>query len=160
MKHSGRIILYSITSIIFLTLATPGYASGFIFNWKPFVVEKNLAADLVEEKTSFFDMSRPDAKPSFDDMYFDRHVLSAGRQDDASELKTDDASFWKFIKINFSASKHLTANAPEKNPVTEEKQISDFLNAVNSIIYDDAKIKSLENIGTLFEPQINFYFEF
>jgi hypothetical protein len=31
---------------------------------------------------------------------------------------------------------------------------------MSSLIYRDSKIKSLETMGKIIEPQINFYFEF
>ena len=42
----------------------------------------------------------------------------------------------------------------------EEEQVTRFINAISSLIYDDSKIKSLETIGKMLEPQIKFYFEF
>ena len=43
---------------------------------------------------------------------------------------------------------------------SDDEKISKFINAMTSLIYDDSKIKSLETIGKIIEPQINFYFEF
>ncbi|MDM7986045.1 MAG: hypothetical protein QUS13_01785 [Smithella sp.] len=77
-----------------------------------------------------------------------------------SKQNSENSTLWKNIKINLSASKKLMVNAPEQRPDPDDNQISDFLNAMTDLIYDDSKIKTLENIGIIIEPQINFYFEF
>jgi hypothetical protein len=43
---------------------------------------------------------------------------------------------------------------------SDDEQVSIIINAMKSLIYNDSKIKSLETIGKIIEPQVNFYFEF
>ena len=146
--------------MIFLMLVSTANASGFIFNWKPFVIEKELFADVVAEKNVIQDLSHFDAYGKTDNVF--NTNLDALEEDNVRPSKQDpeNPALWKNIKINLSASKKRMVNAPEQHPDTDDHQISDFLNAITDLIYDDSKIKTLENIGTIIEPQINFYFEF
>jgi hypothetical protein len=48
----------------------------------------------------------------------------------------------------------------EKYTNSEDEQLSKITNAMTSLIYGDSKIKSLETIGKIIEPQVNLYFEF
>ena len=43
---------------------------------------------------------------------------------------------------------------------SDDKQVSKFITAMTALIYDDSKIKSMETVGKIIEPQINFYFKF
>ncbi len=43
---------------------------------------------------------------------------------------------------------------------SDDEQVSKMINAMSSLIYSDSKIKSLETMGKIIEPQVNFYFEF
>jgi hypothetical protein len=43
---------------------------------------------------------------------------------------------------------------------SDDKQVSKFIDAATSFIYDDSKIKSVETMGKIIEPQIKFYFSF
>ena len=43
---------------------------------------------------------------------------------------------------------------------SDDKQASKIINTMTSLFYEDSKIKSLETIGKIIEPQINFYFTF
>lgn len=160
MKTSVQIILFPIMGMLFLTLASTVNAAGFIFNWKPFVIEKNLFAAVVAEKNAIQDLSPFDAKENIDNVYLKTwHSLEATKVK-PSEQEADNPALWKNIKIHLFASKKLMANAPEQRPDIDENHLSNFLNAVTDLIYDDSKIKTLGNIGTIIEPQINFYFEF
>ena len=67
---------------------------------------------------------------------------------------------WENIKLKISTTDRLMTNIPEKHSNIDDEKISNFINAVSSLIYNDSKTKSLENIGIIIEPQINFYFEF
>jgi len=51
-------------------------------------------------------------------------------------------------------------NSHEMHTYSDDEQISKFIDSMTSLIYDNSKIKSLETIGKIIEPQINFYFEF
>ncbi|MBP9013026.1 MAG: hypothetical protein KBG22_05410 [Smithella sp.] len=160
MKYFVQIILCTVIGIIFLTLASTVKASGFIFNWKPFVIEKDLFTDVVAGKNTFQDLSHFDAYGKKDNASLNNLDALEPDKIRPSKQNSENSSLWKNIKINLSASKKLMVNAPEQRPDPDDNQISDFLNAMTDLIYDDSKIKTLENIGIIIEPQINFYFEF
>jgi hypothetical protein len=160
MRIFVQIILFSIMGMIFLTSASTVNAAGFTFNWKPFVIEKDFSADVVPEKSAIQDLSYFSVKENIFDVYLKTGDALEEDQGRPSETEAVNQALWKNIKIKLYASKKLMANAPEQRPDTEDKHLSDFLDAVTDLIYDDSKLKTLGNIGTLIEPQINFYFEF
>jgi hypothetical protein len=81
-------------------------------------------------------------------------------QNDLSTPGREKKSVLENIKLNFSPANEFMPNKHERYTNSDDEQISKLMNAVISLIYDDSKIRSLENIGRIIEPQINFYFEF
>jgi hypothetical protein len=160
MKNIKKIITSEMFIIIScLTFTISASASGFIFQWEPLAVDNNLVLnhsgkDVFINNFTFHDFNIPVSDDSLN-----KFVLSEG-QDSLSIQKKGKKVMPENIKINFSSTLILET---DKYPIyftSEDKQISEFVNALTSLIYDDSKSKSLETIGKIIEPQIQFYFEF
>ena len=157
MKHINKIITPEIIIIISCLICTvSANASGFIFHWEPLVVANDLALSSTGKKDFIKNSSIFDLKIPISDDYMDTFALSTN-QEGSSTQKTENKSI---PKINFSLAYGLMDNKSQIYSNSNDKQISNFINAITSLIYDDSKFKSLETIGKIIEPQINFYFEF
>jgi hypothetical protein len=64
------------------------------------------------------------------------------------------------IKISLFQVDTFMMNRHDLYPHSDDEQILKLTNSLTSLIYDNSKIKSLETIGKIIEPQINFYFKF
>jgi hypothetical protein len=160
MKYLKKITVPDIIIIISCLIFTvSANASGFIFRWEPFVVNNDLALSNTGKNDFIKNSSILDLKIPIANDYIDKFALSAN-QKDTSTQKTENKSIPKNIKINFSLADSLVDNKPKIYSNSDDKQISNFINAITSLIYDDAKFKSLATIGKIIEPQINLYFEF
>ena len=160
MNLIKKIIGLTIIIITFcLTAVASANASGFIFNWDLFVVNPALALgktgkEVLVKDLSISDMDIPLVKDS-------REALSLpSNQNNDSTPGQGIKSGLENIKLNFSSTSEFMPNRREMYSNSDEEQIPKLMNAVTSFIYNDSKIRSLENIGRIIEPQINFYFKF
>lgn len=146
--------------VIFFLLSTDVViASGFIFQWKPLVMDSNL--DLRNKNRavmgqnvalSEFPISLSNKNP---------HIpVSSMNRKNISTKQTEKKSFTSNIKFNFLLSKHMTNNNIQMLLDNDENKLLNLINAITDLIYKDSKMDSLETIGKIIEPQINFYFEF
>jgi hypothetical protein len=160
MKYMKIIIVLKIIIIIAcLTVVASASASGFIFNWEYFIVDKDLLLGNPGKKVYIDNSPIADLNvPIFDDSK-DIFSLSAD-QNNVSTPKAEKKSVLENIKINLSPASMLMMNRHEIYSNSDDEQISKFIKSLTSLIYDDSKIKSLETMGKIIEPQINFYFEF
>ena len=145
--------------IVLLTFSLPSYSSGFIFHWKTFVVDYNLLL-ITSDK-----MNYPPGQPvpvlqiPVPEAYTDRFGVSASLPE-PSPKETEQDSVLSNIKVRFKATDLPENRKNETLYNRNDEQISKFVDAVSSLIYDDSKFESLESIGKIIEPQINFFFEF
>jgi hypothetical protein len=142
-----------------LTVVVPANAAGFIFNWQPFVVNADLALKSPGKEVFINNLSVADIKMPARYASRDIFYLTLD-QNNYSTPKAEKNPAPGNIKITLSpASKFITAR-DETYAKSDDEQISRIINAMSSLIYGDSKIKSLETMGKIIEPQINFYFEF
>jgi len=93
--------------------------------------------------------------------YTDRFGASASLPE-PSPKETEQDSVLSNIKVRFKAT-DLPENRKKRKRLynrNDEQNIKNFVDAVSSLIYDDSKFESMETIGKIIEPQINFFFEF
>jgi|WetSurMetagenome_2_1015567.scaffolds.fasta_scaffold1053943_1 hypothetical protein len=160
MKYIKKTAFYGTIIIALLIFTSSAYPAGFVFKWKPFVVDTNLIPDASDKKVLSNDSSASGFKVSVpEDHFMDVFDLSAERDNTATQ-KIEKKSFMDNIKINFSPDDSIMTGKQKMYSNSDEEQMSKFINATTSLIYDDKKIKSLETIGKIIEPQINFYFKF
>jgi hypothetical protein len=153
------IALKIIIIICCLTIVASANAAGFIFNWQPFVVNADLASGRAGKETLIKDLSVADiTMPTHDDS---RDIFSSTpNQDNDSTPKAEKKSALGNIKITLSQASTFTMARDKTYTNSDDEQVSIIINAMKSLIYNDSKIKSLETIGKIIEPQVNFYFEF
>lgn len=156
-KTSLAFIIWILVS--FWTAVPSLKASGFMVDWQPFTVDERLFSGQSGKKIFTEDYSLSDFSisitddihrfdPAFDDKKMSFHA--------AKEKRT----FWDKMRISILTAAPIR-NEQHKLPYdAEEEQVSRFINAISSLIYDDSKIRSLGTIGKMLEPQIKFYFEF
>lgn len=157
MKYIKKIIAQEIIMIISCLIYTvPANAAGFIFHWEPLFVDNDLALSNTGTGKKDFIKNSSFLKIPISDDYMDTFALSAN-QEGSSTQKTENKSI---PKINFALAYGFMDNKSQIYSNSDDKQISNFINAITSLIYDNSKFKSLETIGKIIEPQINFYFEF
>jgi hypothetical protein len=155
-----KLIGLKIIIIVFsLTIVAQANASGFIFNWQPFVVNADLALksprrEVLIKNLSVADIDMPISGDS-------RYIFSSSPdQNSDSTLKPEKKSALGNIKITFSPESTFMTNRDETYAKSDDEQVSKIINAMSSLIYSDSKIKSLETIGKIIEPQVNLYFKF
>ena len=144
-----------IIAALLLAFAPAAWAAGFIFKWEPFVIERSLIQGIPDQKDFIRDLSRfnaqyPDEYPNKSD--FPASLNESGRNRTGESMLNN-------IRISIFSSDEPAVNGKGLYPADDE-QMSRFVNALTSLIYDDSKMKSLENIGKVMEPRIKFYFEF
>lgn len=160
MKYIKIIIgLKIIIAIFCLTVAAPANAAGFIFNWQPFVAEADLALKSPRREVLIKDFSVADINmPTRDDS---RDMLSlTPDQNNYLTPKAEKKSAPGNIKIFLSPASTFMTTRDKMYANSDDEQVSKLINAMSSLIYGGSKIKSLETMGKIIEPQINFYFEF
>jgi len=142
-----------------LTLVAPANAAGFIFNWQPFVVDADLALGNPGKEILIKDLSVADINmPTRNDS---RDIFSlTPDQNNYSTLKAEKRSAPGNIKILLSPASTFMTTRDKMYTNSDDEQVSRIINAMTSLIYGDSKIKSLETMGKIIEPQVNFYFEF
>ena len=142
-----------------LTSVAPANAAGFIFNWQPFVVNTDLASGIPSKEILIKDLSVADINMPTRDDSRDMFSLTPD-QNNYLTPKAEKKSAPGNIKIFLSPASTFMTTRNETYANSDDEQISKIINAMTSLIYDNSKIKSLETIGKIIEPQVNFYFEF
>ena len=154
-----KIIGLTIIIIFCLTAATPANSAGFFFNWEPFVVDVDLAPGNSNRDILIKDLSATDINmPAHNDSR-DIFLLTPDHNNDLT-TKTEKKSAPANIKVILFPENTFITDRDKKYSNKDDEQLSKIINAMTSLIYGDSKIKSLETIGRIVEPQINFYFEF
>lgn len=159
MKPVRKITGLSIIMIYCLSAAALANADGFIFNWEPFVVLSDLAPGNQDKNVLIKKLPVADISTSIREDSRDRFSLPAD-QSAFSASKSEKKSVLEKIKIDFHPKNTFMTDRPEMYIHSDDEQTTKFIDAMTSLIYNDSKIKSLETIGKIIEPQINFYFEF
>ena len=164
MKYMKKLIgLKLIIIISYLIIVAPAGAAGFIFDWQLFVADPDLALGSPGREISIKDSSKDS---SVADINIPASVDSKDifslfpDQNNDSTLKSEKKSALSKVKINFFGDNTFMPTKDEAYANSDDKQVSKFVNAVTSFIYDDSKIKSVETMGKIIEPQIKFYFSF
>jgi hypothetical protein len=134
-------------------------AAGFIFSWQPFIADAALTLDRPDKKTLIKNLSVADIKIPISEDSGDIFPSFAD-QDGIPKQKSEKKFLPSNIKFTFYQTSAFMPDRYEKYTNSEEEQLSKITNAVTSLIYGDSKIKSLETIGKIIEPQVNLYFEF
>lgn len=142
-----------------LTLAAHANAAGFIFNWQPFVVDAELALINPRREVLMKDLSVADINMPIRDEFKDTFSLTPD-QNNYLIPKAGKKSAQGNIKILLSPASTFMTTRDQMYANSDDEQLSKMINALSSLIYSDSKIKSLETMGKIIEPQINFYFEF
>jgi hypothetical protein len=159
MKQVKKIIGLKIIIIFCLAVAISAHASGFVFNWQPFAVDADLSLkssnrEIIIKNSSVTDLCaliRKDPGDAFP---------SSADQNNVSAPKSEKKSLLENIKISLFQVDTFTANRHDLYTHSDDEQISKLTDSLTSLIYDNSKIKSLETVGKIIEPQINFYFKF
>jgi len=131
--------------------------AGFIYDWRPFTADSSLEKNgqdkiIPDEHLSLFHkeiFSLDEEKNS--------RRYEKDRQDFPAERKSD----WSNVKIVFTPSAEEASDKEKGLHFTpEDKQLEKLVYSLQSLIHDDKKIKALEEIGGMFEPQVKFYLNF
>ena len=134
-------------------------AAGFIFNWEFFVVDPDLTLGSPNKKISIKDSTIADISLRISEDSKDIFALTPD-QNNYSTSKAEKKAAPGNIKINlFQTSKFMTIR-DKTYTNNDDEQLSKIISDMTSLIYGDSKIKSLQTIGKIIEPQVNFYFEF
>lgn len=160
MKYIKKTYLIKIAIIsIYIIMTATAYASGFVFQWESFVVDNDLILGK-QSKEVFIDNSPlPGPHVPVSENY--THTFDSIENKESSPMqKAHRKSFWNNIKIDISSTHGVMDDQHKLYSDSDDEKISKLIDAMTSLIYDDSKIKSLETIGGIIEPQINFYFEF
>jgi len=160
MNYLKKITGLSIIIIILcLSAAMPANADGFIFNWKSFVADADLALGNQDKNVLIKKLPAADISTSIREDSPDGFFRPAD-QSAVPTSKPEKKSVLEKIKIDFSPKNTFITDRHEMYSHGDDEQITKFIDAMTSLIYDDSRIKSLETIGKIVQPQINFYFEF
>ncbi|MFZ1981221.1 MAG: hypothetical protein WAU61_07920 [Smithella sp.] len=159
MKYVKKMIGLKIIIISCLAVVISANASGFVFNWQPFVVDADLSLkssnrEILIKNSSVTDLSALISEDPGD------VFSSSADQNNVSAPKSEKKSMLENIKISFFQEDTFTTNGHDLHSHSDNEQISKLTDSLTSLIYDNSKIKSLETIGKTIEPQINFYFKF
>lgn len=157
MRKIKKLILLQL--IVLLTFSSPVYSTGFIFHWKAFVVDYDLLLIAPDKINYAGKQPVPVLQIPVSEEYMDRFGLSASVEEQPQK-ETGKNSVLRNIKVRFKATDLPENSKNETLYNRNDEQISKFVDAVSSLIYDDSKFESLETIGKIIEPQINFFFEF
>ncbi|MBN1365049.1 MAG: hypothetical protein JW976_09625 [Syntrophaceae bacterium] len=123
------------------------------------MIDNDLVLGNKETKNTIKNLSVSDLKIPIPDSYIDKFALSTN-QESVSTKETGKKSIADNIKINFSLTNNIMNNKTQIYSEGDDEQISKLIKAMTSLIYNDSRTESLEIIGEIIEPQINFYFEF
>jgi len=145
--------------IFWLTSVISANAAGFIFSWQPFIVDAALTLGKPDKKNLIKNLSFADINIPISEDFRDIFPSSAD-QDSIAKQKSGGKFLSGNIKFTFYQTNAYLPDRYEKYTNSEDEQLSKITNAMTSLIYGDSKIKSLETIGKIIEPQVNLYFEF
>jgi len=160
MNYVKKIIGLNIIIIIScLTMISSAGADGFIFDWKLFIVDSDLAFKSPDREILIKNSSANDIKALIGEDSRDMFSLSDD-QNSISTQKPENKSLMKNVKIRFFQADAYLPNTREIRTYNDDEQVSKLIKSLTSLIFDDSKTKSLEGIGKIIEPQINFYLEF
>jgi len=154
---------FRITIIFFLILTSQAaHASGFIFKWEPIKVDKELyfIGSGEKEKSDVGHSPVSDLKAEIPENKVTDILDLSTEKDIGAAQKPEKKSFRDYIKIKISPVDDMTVDKQKIYPNSDEEHISKFIDAMTTLIYNDKKIESLETLGKIIEPAINFYFEF
>lgn len=152
-----KIIIFAF--FLFQTLVMSAKAAGFIFNWQPIIVNTNLFLDNQDRQALIKNIYSADIYTSISEDFKELASLYA---DEANlpEQKPKKKSLSDNIKFTFYQISEFIPDRFDKLTNGDDEQLSQVVKAMTSLIYGESKIKSLETIGKIIEPQVNFYFEF
>jgi hypothetical protein len=160
MKCIKKLIGLKVIIFIFcLTSVISANAAGFIFSWQPFIADAALTLDNPDKKILINNLSVADINIPISEDSRDIFPSSAD-QDSIAKQKSEKKFLSGNIKFTFYQISEFMPDRYEKYTNSEDEQLSKITNAMTSLIYGDSKIKSLETIGKIIEPQVNLYFEF
>ena len=160
MKYMKKLIgLKLIIIISYLTIVVSASASGFIFDWQLFVANPDLALGSSSKEISIKDSSATDINMLVSGDSKDIFSLSPG-QNNNSTPKSEKKSALSNIKITLSTESTFMPTQDEAYANSDDDKISKIISTMSSLMYGDSKIKTLETMGKIIEPQINFYFKF
>lgn len=142
-----------------LMIVAPAGASGIIYNWQLFVANPDLVLDNPNKKILIKNLSATDISMPVD--VDSRNIFSLfPDQNNDSIPKSEKKATLSKVKIIFFGKNTFMLTNDEAYANSDDKQVSKIINTMTSLFYEDSKIKSLETVGKIIQPQINFYFTF
>ena len=145
--------------ISYLIIVVPASASGIIFNWQLFVANPDLTLDNPNKKILIKNLSATAISTPASVDSKDIYSLFADQNNDSTPKSEKKATRSK-VKIIFFGKNTFMPTNDEAYANSDDKQVSKIINTMTSLFYADSKMKSLETMGKIIEPQINFYFTF
>jgi len=158
MEHLKKIIAF--IAISCLAASAPANASGFIYHWDSFAVAPDLMILHTDKKPTAQSLPVPDLKETPLLESSKEKLLLFDDQNTSSRTVPEKKSALDNIRIDFFSAGGFLPNKREISPNGNDEQVAKLMDAVKSLINNDSKIRSMETIGGIIEPQINFYFEF
>lgn len=146
--------------ISYLMFSVSADASGFLFKWDALAVNSDLFLNSQDQKDYFHDLQEIEKMAFFHHKGSPDHLDSPASQEGFSKPEQEKKSFLQNLKITISPIDSALKNKNDIYDQGDDAQISQFIDTLTSLIYDDAKSKSLETLGKMIEPQINLYVEF
>lgn len=141
-----------------MTISPPAEASGFAFNWEPFIIDEMLVSE-----DSIQEIFLRDSYISGINTFKNNHAV-IHKPSDNRDVSLDQQNKRKSLLKNIKITIFPDGMTDEKNviyhPYSDDERTVKLIRAITSLIYDDSKLKSLETIGNIVEPQIKLYFEF
>jgi hypothetical protein len=145
--------------ILGLIAAAPVYSGGIFFDQQQFLKDTRLIfndsykspvprpeSDKLEKLTIRTEIEKKfstEFSDNIDTTSFDKKESKLGR-----------------LKIGFSQVTDFSKKGDELYSTSDDKFTSKIVKTLPSLFMSNSKGQSLEKMGTLVEPQINFYFEF
>ncbi|KQC08238.1 MAG: hypothetical protein APR62_05090 [Smithella sp. SDB] len=161
IKKFIELKVFIIIPCLFQTLAISANAAGFIFSWQPFRADINLVLDNSDKEILIKNIPVVDINSHISEDFRDMDMFPAPVDRDKTLPQKSGKKFLPdAIKFTFHQPGSFMPDRFEKYSNSDDEQLSKMINAMTSLIYSDLKIKSLETIGGIIEPQVNFYFEF
>lgn len=159
IKKPVRLNFIIIFSCLLQTLTISANAAGFVFNWQPFIADINLVPDNPDKQVLIKNIYVDDISTAIAEDFKEMVPLSAD-QDSLSEQKSKKKFLPDNIKLTSYHTSSFMPDRLEKYNFSDDEQLSKTIHAMTSFIYGESKIKSLETIGKIIEPQVNIYFKF
>lgn len=146
--------------ISYLMFSLSADASGFLFKWDTLAVNSDLFLNPKDKKDYFHDL--PEIKKAAFSRHEEilNHIDAPASQEGLTSPEQEKKSSLQNVKITISPVDSALKSKNDIYDHGDDAQISQFIDALTSLIYDDAKSQSLETLGKIIEPQINLYFEF